>query len=120
MGLDMFAYKVKSGHNPNADATERDQIAYWRKFNALHGWMEDEYQARGGSETFNCIPLQLTGGDLDRLEADIEDDALTPREGFFFGAQEIYPEDISETREFIIMAREALDNGFDVYYDSWW
>lgn len=120
MGLDMYAYSVPQGEDVSAESTERSQIAYWRKFNALHGWMEDLYREReGGTNDFNCIPLQLTPEDLDRLELDLKK-GLTPRQGFFFGAQEIYPEDVESTVDFIAHAREELANGKDVYYDSWW
>ena len=40
--------------------------------------------------------------------------------GFFFGGEEIYPEDIEETKKFIAAARAALANGLAVFYDSWW
>jgi hypothetical protein len=119
MGLDMYAFAVPQGTEPEGN-DKKVELAYWRKFNALHGWMEDMYRTRGGSETFNCIPLQLTPADLDELELAIQEDTLRPREGFFFGNQEIYPEDIRDLGVFIADAREQLAEGMDVYYDSWW
>jgi hypothetical protein len=120
MGLDMFAYSVAKGTDLESEDIDKSELAYWRKFNALHGWMEELYRSRGGSETFNCVPVQLTYADLDLLEHDIAVRALTPVEGFFFGEQTIYPEDIEATKRFIADAREQLDDGRDVYYDSWW
>lgn len=94
-------------------------FAYWRKFNALHGWMEDLYREKGGtSESFNCNTLRLSEADIDRLEAEIDD--LKPRSGFFWGSDEIYPEDLEDLKTFIAKARAALAEGKAVFYDSWW
>lgn len=126
MGLDMYAYRVKKEYATNdfefnSDQDPAEDLAYWRKFNALHGWMENLYRDRGGpKESFNCAPLRLHLEDIDQLEKDIASNNLTPIGGFFFGEQTIYPEDIASTKRFIRDARQAMKDGFDVYYDSWW
>jgi hypothetical protein len=124
MGLDMFAWSVaKNDANEQfaiAEGTDRTELAYWRKFNALHGWMEDFARANGFSGEFNCVPVQLSPVVIDQLEHDIAVRALQPREGFFFGSQDIYPEDIESTKKFIADAREVFASGGEVYYDSWW
>jgi hypothetical protein len=126
MGLDMYAYRVKQEYvvndfEFNSDQNPTEDLAYWRKFNALHGWMENLYKDRGGpKESFNCAPIRLHLEDLDRLQRDIGENKLVPTEGFFFGAQTIYPEDIASTMKFIFEAREAIKQGDAVYYDSWW
>ena len=95
MGLDMYAYRVSKEHvvndfEFNSDQDGANDIAYWRKFNALHGWMESLYRDRGGpKESFNCAPLRLHLEDLDQLERDIASNSLTPTTGFFFGEQTI-------------------------------
>jgi len=126
MGLDMYAFAV------NADSVGdsvvdvalgdgAEQIFYWRKFNALHGWMEDLYRLKGGSkDSFNCTTVRLTANDLDRLEMDTGNNKLVPRNGFFFGSQEIYPEDLESVGDFVKVARQALADGKAVFYDSWW
>lgn len=126
MGLDMYAYKVKKEYaiddfSYDSDQNPAEDLAYWRKFNALHGWMEDLYRSKfGPAEMFNCAPLRLTAEDLKNLEKDLNENNLRPRGGFFFGNQEIYPEHIEATRKFISDARAAMLDGFEVYYDSWW
>jgi len=45
---------------------------------------------------------------------------LQPIEGFFFGEQTIYPEQLESVATFIAKARQALADGNAVYYDSWW
>lgn len=96
------------------------EFAYWRKFNALHGWMETLYFSKGGQNSdFNCATLRLTEADLQLLENSI--DELTPVPGFFFGSMEpVTKEDKEEVKLFIEKAREAIKDGYAVIYDSWW
>lgn len=48
-------------------------------------------------------------------------DKLTPVQGFFFGPQEIYPEDIESLKVFIKEAQIEREDGTRVlYYSSWW
>lgn len=126
MGLDMYAFAVNAdsvgdGVTDVALGDNAMQISYWRKFNALHGWMEDLYRLKGGSkEDFNCTTVRLTANDLDRLEMDTGNNKLVPRNGFFFGSQEIYPEDLESVADFVKVARQSIAEGKAVFYDSWW
>jgi len=45
---------------------------YWRKHHDLHGWVEQLYVNKGGTEMFNGIPVVLSLNDLDLLERDIK------------------------------------------------
>lgn len=133
MGLDMYAFTVSAADagdnvvdlkryddNDN-ELFPKEEIYYWRKFNALHGWMEQLYRDKGGTEKdFNCNTVRLTDVDLRRLEQDVINGELKPVEGFFFGSLYIYPEDIESVAVFIAKARQALAEGKAVYYDSWW
>lgn len=96
-------------------------FAYWRKFNALHGWMEDLWLSRGNDGDFNCTQLRLRPEDLDELQERVDDKSLEPRSGFFFGGTDPVTEDeYSELEDFITKARQAIADGYAVYYDSWW
>ena len=125
MGLDQFAYKVKSEHDSDTKTrtTTRTQIAYWRKHNRLQGWMESLFSQKGGDGTFNCVDVWLEGEDLDKLEVAILGRELPETGGFFFGNDsyasydEWYKED---DLEFIKKAREALKDGWEIVYDCWW
>ena len=117
MGLDMYAYVRRE---QDSDDEYDKEFAYWRKFNALHGWMENLYRERSGNDTFNCVNLPLTIRDLDRLEDDLNNNNLKPIEGFFFGPQEIDPEDIKDTHEFISAGKMFIEDGKEIYYSSWW
>ena len=126
MGLDMYAFivdadKVGDKVTDVALGDGATEICYWRKFNALHGWMEDLYRQKGGSkESFNCTTLRLDLKDLDRLEMDTGNNKLIPRNGFFFGVQEIDSEDLKSVATFVKVARQAIADGKAVFYDSWW
>jgi hypothetical protein len=123
MGLDQYAYAVtKNG--------EKEELATWRKHPNLQGWMENLWHNRGcpgcpdepnsmGMSDFNCIPLELYPENLDDLEEAINASGLPDTVGFFFGSNsdDYYKE---YDLEFIRKAREALDNGLTVMYDSWW
>jgi hypothetical protein len=68
---------------------------------------------------FNNQPIRLNISDLDQLEMYIKDGKLPPTTGFFFGdgADEEYRE---QDLKFINDARQAISNGYDVYYISSW
>ena len=114
MGLDMYAYTSKGVED------DKEQIFYWRKFNALHGWMENLYRERGGTDDFNCEPLELSENDILRLKVDADANELVPTDGFFFGVQEIHPDDMESLYKFCEKSLVLLDSGYKVWYDSWW
>lgn len=121
MGLDMYAFATVEPVVAAVDFTTETatELAYWRKHPNLHGWMEQLYRAKGGTDAdFNCVNVALTAEDLDRLEADTRANALPFTEGFFFGES-----NGSETEgdlAFIEKARAALAEGKTVFYTSWW
>ena len=125
MGLDMFAMKVKKGVITESvdfelpETAEQQKFHYWRKHPNMHGWMESLYHEKGGqSDTFNCDNVRITEEDLDQLEAAINEEELPDTAGFFFGESE--PEDKVGDLEFVKKAREAISEGYDVYYTSLW
>ena len=118
MGLDSHAFAVPTGTTYGPETAE--EIQYWRKNNALHGWMERLYRTNGGTEMFNCVSLQLTAENLKQLRDDIKANKLTPTEGFFFGVQSYNEDEKKEDLAFVDLALMHIDNGSDIYYDSWW
>ena len=136
MGLDQFAYRVKRGFiqkpvdfetsvydektEEYTNAVETVEFKYWRKHPNLQGWMEDLYYSKGGeAKQFNCVNVQLTWEDLEELEHAIKNNMLPETDGFFFGndsSKEYKDEDL----QFIEDALEAIKDGDDVYYSSWW
>ena len=120
MGLDMYARWIDHAPDKPVDFTagEYGELHYWRKHPNLHGWMEALYREKGGTQEFNCVNVQLTADDLDRLEAAIRGRKLPPTCGFFFG--ESNGKEIYDDLAFVAKAREAIADGLTVYYTSWW
>ena len=123
MGLDQFAYCIDNNG-------EKEELAYWRKHPNLQGWMENLWTEKGcpglsednsgnALGDFNCIPVELSLDDLYKLENDVTSGTLPSTGGFFFGdnSDDHYK---ANDLEFIAKAREALDSGLTVMYDSWW
>lgn len=128
MGLDQYAYvAAKAGD----DYENRQEIAYWRKHPNLQGWMESLWEERGhpgwdGKETawgsaFNCIEIELTYEDIQRLEKDIKEGVVAGLDvsGFFFGnpSDDYYYE---KDLQFCADARAELFLGRKVFYNSSW
>jgi len=121
MGLDQYA----KTRNPKTQEVE--EFHCWRKHNALQGWMENLWRSKGcpnkheDSDDFNRVPLELTHEDLDALEKDLLNSDLPETSGFFFGSStagdRYYLESVLQ---FVQEAREHLDAGLEVAYDSWW
>jgi hypothetical protein len=120
MGLDQSAYATKG--------EQHEDIATWRKHNRLQGWMEANPMG-----DFNCIPLELTLEDIDSLEYAINNFELPETGGFFFGNDSYfwtdeegnpYPDNHYYYKDndlyFIRKARDLLDKGWKVFFDSWW
>jgi len=127
MGLDMFAYKMK--YNPSKEVDFKEEIQevapselhYWRKHPNLHGWMEQLYRQKGGGERdFNGDPVVISKEDLDNLAASIIDEELPDTEGFFFGQSYNNEEERQDDLDFVKKAHRAIEEGYTVYYDSWW
>ena len=122
MGLDQYGYAKKGD--------EKLELMYWRKHPNLQGFMEELWESKDrplpeGAEIddnimgdFNCIPLSLTMSDIEELEECVRGGNLPHTSGFFFG--ESREEHNEDTLEFINKAKQALLDGYEVYYDSWW
>ncbi|HAW6888699.1 TPA: hypothetical protein JKF33_004524 [Escherichia coli] len=124
MGLDIYI-ETQPKNDLNNEAS-RKQVAYFRKFNALVGWME-----RNVGEVENCELLELTMNDICLLKAHLMhinesncEEYLPTREGFFFGSQEYdegYWHDVGELKELV----EDLIRNHDFHnnrltFCAWW
>ncbi len=118
MGLDQYA-SVRLDTKNEDGVWDTEELAYWRKHPSLQGFMERIYIAKGGTEEFNCVDVELDLSDIQTLEACVRGDELPENEGFFFGddsSEEYKKEDI----RFCNAARKALADGQTVVYSSWW
>jgi len=129
MGLDMNVYKTTQKTEKEIDFFDEidmddetvTELFYWRKHPNLHGMMERLYNKKGGGEKeFNCVPVKLDETDLSELEFAIKNKSLPTTGGFFFGKSEESEEEVKNDLDFIEKAKEALKEGYTVYYTSWW
>tara|TARA_Y100000004_G_C8747993_1_gene341108 strand:- start:205 stop:576 length:372 start_codon:yes stop_codon:yes gene_type:complete len=123
MGLDQWAYKTKRKIEKvdfELDENADKELTYWRKHPNLHGLMEKLYDKKGGkAESFNMVPVELTNEDLIEIGEKIVNNKLPSTSGFFFGSdsdEHYFSKDI----QFLEKAKEAIENGYRVYYTSWW
>ncbi len=118
MGLDMYLYRKTT-----------DEVAYWRKANAIHGWIINNTESED-----NCTPIHLSKqlvielrdacAEVLRVGTDeIAWELLPPSSGFFFGGNEVdewYWENIKQT---VTKLNEIIDNSVEdqefEYHASW-
>jgi len=132
MGLDMYWEYNKprtfEGFDGKEHHAETSNLHYWRKHNALHGWFERLWEEKTPLEDqkgdFNCEPVEVDLHDLRRLREDIMAGRLEPTAGFFFGSTDYSDEEWAwvkrDAAEFIMKAHHAINDGYKVYYNSWW
>jgi len=123
MGLDMFACTTPEKPLSEVDFTTSQwaELHYWRKHPNLHGWMEQLYHDKGGSQNpFNCAAVELKQADLERLETAIREKRLPQTEGFFFGSSDSSESEVEDDLAFVAKARQAIQDNLTVYYTSWW
>ena len=117
MGLDMFAGKTRK------DVVDKTAVPImeWRKHPDLHGYMHVLHASRGGCQDpmeFNKVPVFLSRKDLEELRQAVLADRLPKTEGHFFG--ESREEDKHFDLMFIDGACALIDEGWKIFYDSWW
>jgi hypothetical protein len=165
MGLDMYLYKktyvknwehnpammqhqievkkngvVRNDIKPNRISYIVEEVAYWRKFNALHGWFVEK--CGGGVDECQDIyvpeesmlellnTLKEVSNALSVGNVDATKEVLPPTQGFFFGSDDIddyYVESVNQTIEIIedLMKEQELskEHGLysgDFYYRASW
>ena len=108
-----------------------DELFYWREHPDLHGWMGRLYKEKVGndsdrtndnddeSDPANFVgPVELTADDVERLSDAVENNKLPHTTGFFFG--ESMKDCIKADRVFIRKARQALEDGYRLFYKAFW
>lgn len=132
MGLDMTAFKTKSTPeeiqlakelaNSGVEVTpiQTEELHDWRKHPDLHGLMEEIWKEKGGTGEFNCEDVNLNLQDLERIEERVKARSLPKTSGFFFGISENNDWELKDDLDFIRKAKEAINEGYQVFYTSWW
>lgn len=133
MGLDMYLYKIPkvdrvddSTNKIDYDlVSDKSEIAYWRKFNALHNWLGDN--AQGGEDECNphIVNPELIQKLIDLLKSlspENCNDLFPTSSGFFFGSteyNELYWNDVTETIDVLEKLSFDPDTEDLVYLSSW-
>jgi hypothetical protein len=121
MGLDMMIYRR------NKDATERgdfqgEEIAYWRKHPNLHGFIVKEFAA--GRD--DCQQIPLDSKKMLTLIRAIMERKLPETTGFFFGSSPSTDNELTfvlqqlEDMNQLAKAIEALQDGYEIFYQASW
>ena len=116
MGLDQYANR----RNSKGEDTE---INYWRKHNALQGWMEQLWAIKTGKSgnDLNCNEVELTMPDLEQLKNSINNQTLPETQGFFFGHDSRFDEHKKEiTLSFVDTAETKIADGQKIFYSCSW
>ena len=124
MGLDCYVFAEPADADLNDKSTKVEEIWYGRKTNEIHGWM----QRKSGipAEEFNCHKLMLSHELLKEMKEDLFTHTLlhsgrfTSTKGSFFGGANDIQYVKDQVEQLIQAAEEALNQGKQVYYDSWW
>jgi hypothetical protein len=111
--------------NPKHDGSILIPQAYWRKANAIHGWI---LRNTVGEDNDNCQPIEIEGIQLVDLINDCKTvladhtkakDLLPVMEGFFFGSYE-YDEWYFEDLENTIKQLEGIEPTDSFVYRASW
>jgi hypothetical protein len=132
---EQFKVEVTRGGKPYEEIkTERisyivEELAYWRKFNALHNWFV-QHEADGVDA---CQEIYVSSEAMALLlatlkevhaaqNAEVSENLLPTASGFFFGGttyDEYYYSDVAETIEILEKLLEE-DSDSDYYYRASW
>ena len=109
MGLDIYVER--------RPRSESEEVAYWRKQNALQGWFEKNYNIE------NCGEVILTEEVVNKLLVDLENQILEPTEGFFYGSDkplsdEWFKDMHKEWSD--ILSQIKMNPGYEYYYTCWY
>ena len=118
MGLDMMLIR-------KTDDDTREEVGYWRKANAIHGWFVRNVQ----NHVDDCGRYPVTKDNLRSLlmacELVVHNPAMSSTylpttSGFFFGSTDYdsgYQRDLDDT---INIITPLLDSNDEYYYESSW
>lgn len=104
-----------------------EQVAYWRKANAIHQWFVKNVQEGIDNSSDYYVSRDLLKELLNEVDLSLKARHLAPallptQEGFFFGSQEYdeyYWQDMEDTKKTLTEIL-AEPKGGDFYYSSSW
>jgi len=132
--MEMILYGNTKGIDPDKITYIIEEVGYWRKANAIHGWIVNNC-ADGVDD---CQPICMPKQKLEELHKlacfvlgskdhpDAEETALEhlpPADGFFFGSTEIgewYWQDIKDTVNILSEVLKSDFNRCEITYQASW
>ena len=133
MGLDMYLFRGKKPDTNKkliAEYDDLEEVAYWRKANAIHNWfalnidgVDNCEYSRASKE--QLIELKTICETIMKNKDPEENERLLPTSaGFFFGSQEYdewYYNGIETTIDKLTSIIEYTDwENQEIYYHPWW
>jgi len=118
------------GINPKSISYVTEEVAYWRKFNALHGW----FIKNCADDTDDCSEVYVHIDKLKELLQTLKDIVETPEKApkllpvtseFFFGSDaydKYYWEDVKDTIKVLeetLKDSSSYENSYFFYLASW-
>ena len=118
--------KYKSHIKPERISEIVEEVAYWRKFNALHNWFVENCQEGVDECQESYVEVDKLKELVDILKQIKEDhskaeELLPTQSGFFFGGTEYdewYFKDVEEALD--ILENLVEERGGEFYYHSSW
>jgi len=123
------------GINPDKVSYIIESVGYWRKANAIHGWIVDQcasgedrcqeiYMPKSKIEELHQLCCSVLGEESEEALVNAALEELPPAEGFFFGSNEIgdwYKQDLKDTINILgeVLAETNFDESSIIYEASW-
>ena len=108
------------GEIETSDKFVMEEIKYYRKFNALHGLLNDLYLIRGGSD-MNCVLVNVSLEDVNLIKEHCLNKTLKPQEGFFWGSQQpVSDGEYEDLYDLTILMEDLISDGWTIGYCGDW
>ena len=107
MGLDQYIETLdKDG--------EWVEYSYYRKFNELQGWFEDNHNQENCGDTFLTVDI------INNLIDDIKNGKMKKTEGFFYGNIEATQDKWKSLLSELYELNSMIDDGVKARYTCWY
>jgi len=126
VGLDLYIYTQSKPGAKLGEQLPREEVAYFRKFNALLKWVDTHVKKVENLKDviLGKDDLQNLLNTLDALNEKNSHELFPTAQGFFFGSLEYdewYWQDVGELKTIIQKLLEEVDfERMVVYFHVWW
>ena len=123
------------GIDPDKISYIIESVGYWRKANAIHGWIVDQcaggedrcqeiYMPKSKLEELHQLCCSILGEESEEALVNAALEKLPPAEGFFFGSNEVgnwYKQDLRDTINILgkVLTEPNFGESEIIYQASW-